>query len=164
MKNIFTPVLLAVFLFGCTPSPAPVVIQPPKTEVVQVIEYPVDLQLPLADPIITSRFGFRSDLKKGPMGGGDSIHMGLDLIPKNRKLIHAPILAAATGEVVIVYPPPSKKFRGHAVFGGCVQIKDDSGWRTKDGKIVWRYTLYGHMSDVWVTEGTQVKEIGRAHV
>jgi len=166
MKKLFITVMISLFLWGCTvtktvevsptPTPDPIAVQPP-TFIPQTIEMPLEFQLPMKDPIVTSRFGYRNDLKKGPMGGGDSIHMGLDMIPKNRKLIHAPILAAADGEVVIVYPPPSKKFKGHVVFGGCIQIKSDSGWRTKSGKIIWAYTLYGHMSDVWMTEGTMVK-------
>ena len=116
---------------------------------------------PIKDAQITSPFGYRTDAKvKGSKGGGDSIHMGLDLIPPKtatpKEVLNQKILAAEDGEVIVVYPPPSKKFRGHVLYGGCVQVRHLIG-QVGERKI-YAYTLYGHMKAVWVKEKMMIKK------
>jgi murein DD-endopeptidase MepM/ murein hydrolase activator NlpD len=118
----------------------------------------LSLDWPMKNPTITSQFGFRDDLKKGPQGGGDSIHFGIDLIPADKSWKRVPILAAEDGVVVVVYPAPNGYFKGHAVFGGCVQIQHDTGAVTASGKKVYVYTFYAHLKSVWVKEGQRVKK------
>ena len=127
---------------------------------------------PIPDALITSPFGYRNDvnpyaLRDGTSrGGGDSIHMGLDLIPKNAtaySVKHTQVLASEAGDVWIVFPPPGtpipntkRVFLGHPVFGGCVMLRHIVG-RYGD-RVIYAYTLYGHMREVWVSEGTKVKK------
>lgn len=135
----------------------------PVVEYVQVevptpFEGSLKLGWPITEHTVTSKYGFRNDLDAKNSGGGDSIHFGLDIIPKDRTKIHIPIMASEAGEVVTVYPPPSKKFRGHPVFGGCVQIKHDTGRKSASGKEIYLYTFYAHLSEVWVSEGQKIEK------
>ena len=119
----------------------------------------LDFALPIPNAKITSPFGYREDAKiPGSTGGGDSIHMGLDLIPPDgtseKELKRTKILASEEGEAIIVYPAPHGKYKGHSVYGGCVEIRHLAG--VVNGHNVYAYTLYGHMKDVWVVEGQKI--------
>jgi murein DD-endopeptidase MepM/ murein hydrolase activator NlpD len=116
----------------------------------------LSLQWPIEAHEVTSRFGYRDDVKNNA-GGGDSIHFGIDIIPSNHRLIHAPIKASEDGVVVVAYPAPGGKYRGHPVFGGCLQIRHDTGLKSGAGNEVYLYTFYAHLSEVWVKEGQIVK-------
>ena len=117
---------------------------------------------PIQNAVVTSAFGYRTDVKLGTdKGGADaSLHFGLDLIPASGtpyQINHTQVLAAEAGEVYIVYPPPGtpipgskRTFPGHVSFGGCVMIKHLVG--VFGEKNIYAYTLYGHMKEVWVSE------------
>ncbi len=148
--------LLIALLCSCTHETYRLVPQPILVE--HFVDKPVAvmgglaLDWPIKDHVVTSRQGWRNDLKKGPFGGGDSIHMGIDLVPKDRTKIHALILAAAPGKVVIVY----SKFLNQT-FGRCVQIQHDTGMKSADGKPIYLYTFYAHLSSVEVWKGKMVE-------
>ena len=168
MKKLLALLMIAIgtFAFGQTPDPFEISTGPafylPQVENPQIVMPNffgnIKFSDPMANASITSRFGYRSDIKIGPEGGGDSIHLGIDIIPKDFSYKHVQILSAADGVVVIVYPAPHGKYKGHIVFGGCVQIQHDTGMLSAAGKPVYAYTLYGHMKDVWVYEGQKVKQ------
>jgi murein DD-endopeptidase MepM/ murein hydrolase activator NlpD len=119
----------------------------------------LSLDWPIKDHQITSRYGWRNDLRKGPTGGGDSIHLGIDLVPKDKTKIHALIFASAPGKVVIVYNRVLNQ-----TFGRCAQIQHDTGMKSADGKTIYLYTFYAHLSEVDVSRGEVVERgqvIGR---
>lgn len=104
--------------------------------------------------------------RESVMGGGDdTVHLGVDLVPKaireNRRA-NAKTYAVADGEVITCYPPPGaigytkagKKFTfpGHPVYGGLLVIRH---W--DDKAKMYCYSLYGHLKEIWVSEGTMVK-------
>lgn len=106
---------------------------------------------------VTSLFGYRDDVKLPGFGGDDSaIHPAMDMIPKVGPYTRVAIKATADGEVVICYPAPGGKFRGHPAFGGCLLIRHLVG--TIDGQPFYAYSFYAHMKDVWVGEGTRVRQ------
>lgn len=120
-------------------------------------------QWPMANAKITSEFGYRANVKPGTpglVGGVDaSMHFGIDLIPAKAtaaEVKRIKILAAEDGVACIVYPAPNGYFKGHRIYGGCVMIRHLVG--TYAGKEIYAYTLYGHMKDVWVREGTVIKK------
>ncbi len=88
---------------------------------------------PLANPApMTSQFGWRVH----PISGNRRFHAGIDLgAPAG-----APIVAAATGRVVVA--------NWHGGYGKAVVIEHD-------GQL---QTLYGHMSEILVQEGQEVKQ------
>ena len=117
------------------------------------------IEWPIADARVTSVFGLRSNIRiQGKTGGGDSIHRGIDLIPPKfatvKQMKQWPILAAEVGVVSGVYPPPGGRFKGHPIYGGCVEIKHLVG--VIEGQSLYVYTFYGHMKEVWVRSGQQV--------
>ena len=98
---------------------------------------------------ISSGYGTREQVIKGMGGEEGDFHRGVDIVaPRGTR-----ILAASHGTVLMHYPPPSRKYKGHPVLGGMVVIKHPMGF----------YTIYGHMSQTFVSEGQPVKtgqEIG----
>ncbi len=96
--------------------------------------------------------GFR----KSPMGGlVDGLHRGEDMVP--REILEDPkanvaVAAVESGIVVTVYPPPGRRggvrYRGHPIYGGMVVIHHPQAGI---------YTLYGHLKDIWVSEGTRIE-------
>jgi len=88
---------------------------------------------------ITSGFGWRMS----PITGKVSFHAGLDIAG----VWNAKIIATADGVVKSCWPPPDHRWKGHPYLGGMVKIKHAGGFTT----------IYGHMSKVFVTEGTKIK-------
>ena len=157
MRYLSLLILLVGLTITTSATPAPA--GPPSAPPLVLGDLRFDWPIP--DAVITSPFGNRNDVKLPNLGGGDSIHMGLDMIPKNATAYqakHTQILASEAGEVWIVFPPPGtpvpgKKgvyFGGHPVFGGCVMLRHVAGGYK--GKNIYAYTLYGHMREVWVSE------------
>lgn len=105
---------------------------------------------PMQNHKVTSDFGYRDDIKlPGSSGGGDSIHLGVDIIPAEPTK-NPPILAMEDGEVVTSYPAPNGYYKGHKVYGGCVKLRHVIG--EIEGRKIYAYTLYAHMKQVWVSE------------
>lgn len=86
----------------------------------------------------SSQFG----LRRSPFNGRQSIHYGTDLIAYPNSLI----VAMKSGVVVVHYPPPDERFKGHDIFGGYIEILHDDG-----------LSSYGHMSNTFVYEGMSVR-------
>ncbi len=123
----------------------------------------LQFQWPMTNAKLSSDFGYRANVKPGTpglVGGVDtSMHFGIDLIPASgtaAEIRRTKILAAEDGVACIVYPAPNGYFKGHRIYGGCVMIRHLVG--TYAGKEIYAYTLYGHMKDVWVREGTVIKK------
>ncbi len=151
MKNL----LIVFLLCSCTQETIRLVPQP--ILVYRTVEVPRILDIgklswPIPDHVITSPKGKRSDLKKTATGGGDSLHDGIDLVPTDRSKIHALIQAAYSGTVFAAFTARHP----HKILGICVQIKSDLGWRWPDGSIVYVYTTYAHLSELWVGRGETV--------
>jgi murein DD-endopeptidase MepM/ murein hydrolase activator NlpD len=158
MRYLINIIFIAVLILTSCSEPTyklvpqqPVVIEKPVIEEVQVptLTGTLELDWPIKDHIITSPFGYRNDLKKSGIGGGDSIHPGVDIIPSDRTLIHALIHVAAPGKVMFVYTAKHP----HPVYGICAFIQHDSGMKWSNGKTVYLYTLYAHLSQLWVGRG-----------
>ena len=100
---------------------------------------------------ISSPVGFRL----APMGGlVDGLHRGEDLVPNailDDKKADVAVAAVESGIVTTVYPPPGRRdgirYRGHPIYGGMVVI-----YHPQAGI----YTLYGHLKDIWVSEGMHI--------
>jgi murein DD-endopeptidase MepM/ murein hydrolase activator NlpD len=107
---------------------------------------------------ITSPYGYRDDVKLPDAGGAeDSIHFAIDMIPKSGDMSKIRVNAAEDGVAVNVYPAPDgRKFRGNRVFGGCVELRHI--FAIVNGRIIYAYTFYAHMKEVWVKEGQIVKQ------
>jgi murein DD-endopeptidase MepM/ murein hydrolase activator NlpD len=88
------------------------------------------LSSPLADPTITSTFGYRTH----PIFGDRRLHTGLDF----RASSGTPIMASRSGEVIFA------GWRGG--YGNCTIIDHGGGLAT----------LYAHQSEIRVTEGDEV--------
>jgi len=87
---------------------------------------------------MTSAFGVR----KSPFNGENSIHYGTDYAaPKG-----AEIQAVKDGVVVTHWPAPDGYYKGHAVYGGFIEILHDDG-----------ISRYAHMSRTFVHEGHSVE-------
>jgi murein DD-endopeptidase MepM/ murein hydrolase activator NlpD len=111
-----------------------------------MLEFPKFINPVKADSYVSSAFGLRGVVVKG-MGGEDGdFHRGIDLVVNGRKQVE--IVAAADGAVVMHYPPPAGRFRGHPVFGGLVVIHH--------GNTI--HTVYGHLSETFVKERQYVKQ------
>ena len=148
---------LAFLIISCTPQiqmvpTAPIVIFRTVEVPSPILDIP-KLSWPIADHVITSGYGKRSDLKKTQTGGGDSLHDGVDIIPKDATKIHAMIHAAADGIVFAVFGPRHP----HSVYGICVVIQSNTGLKWQDGTPVMIYTRYAHLSELWVSRGDVVK-------
>lgn len=161
MKKLY--LLCALVLLGIStlsPSPTKPVVAPEPSALPVMGQLRFDW--PIQNAVVTSAFGYRTDVKLGTdKGGADaSLHFGLDLIPAAGtpyQIKRTQVFAAETGEVYVVYPPPGtpipgskKTFPGHISFGGCVMIKHLVG--IFGGKDIYAYTLYGHMKEVWISE------------
>jgi murein DD-endopeptidase MepM/ murein hydrolase activator NlpD len=149
LKKFIAVLILSIATIACTPAQS--------VQLGLLGDLRFDLPIPNAQ--VSSPNGFRTDVKiPGRIGGGDSIHMGLDLIPAaNRtasQVKNTQVLAAEKGKVITVYPPPGGKYRGHVVYGGCVVVRHLVG--VYYGKSVYADTLYGHLKAVWVKEGQEV--------
>ena len=161
MKSISLAILI-IFL-GVTTSAVPLPSSPQTSLSLGALRF----DWPISDAIITSPFGYRNDVSLVlGRGGGDSIHLGLDLIPAKAtrySVEHTKIFASEAGEAWVVFPPPGtpipgskRTFAGHPVFGGCVLIRHLVGHY--GNRSIYAYTLYGHMREVWITEKTTVKK------
>ena len=111
------------------------------------------LSWPIPEHVVTSPKGKRSDLKRTATGGGDSLHNGIDIVPSDRSKIHSLIQASYDGTVVATFTArhPNK------TYGICTVIKSDLGWRWPDGSVVYIYTTYAHLSELWVGQGETVE-------
>lgn len=88
--------------------------------------------------LITSRFGFRVDPVTGKQG---AFHAGIDIgVP-----VGTPLYAIADGVVEIAV---GNRTHSKTSYGNYVKIRHEDG----------NYTLYGHMNDVYVKVGQQVKQ------
>jgi murein DD-endopeptidase MepM/ murein hydrolase activator NlpD len=113
---------------------------------------------PIKSFVISSELLFRVDPFSNDKGGNeDSIHRGIDIVPKEiekNKKANVAVSATEAGTVFVVYPPPGYvgksgvKFKGHPIYGGLVVISHGEGC----------YSLYGHMKEVWVYEGMKVQQ------
>ena len=101
----------------------------------------MELLPPMESYWISSGSGYRTD----PMGGKEEsqLHKGLDLVGPH----HTPVKAAAAGVVVEHWPAPNGYFRGHPIYGGMIVIDHLNG----------TFTLYGHLSTTYVSEGDRVE-------
>ena len=101
----------------------------------------MELLPPMESYWISSGSGYRTD----PMGGKEEsqLHKGLDLVGPH----HTPVKAAAAGVVVEHWPAPNGYFRGHPIYGGLIVIDHLNG----------TFTLYGHLSTTYVSEGDRVE-------
>lgn len=101
---------------------------------------------------VSSPVGPRGVIIRGIGGDDGDFHRGIDLVAPR----HTKVKAAASGRVSLHYPPPSKNWKGHPVFGGLIVLDHGRGI----------YTLYGHLGKSNVTEGqwidceTVIGEIG----
>ena len=101
--------------------------------------------LPIKEPFrVSSQFGLRGVVIPGMGGDEGDFHRGTDLVTT----ANAKVYASASGYVIMHYPPPNKYFKGHPVFGGVIVIAHASGL----------YSLYGHLSKSYVTEGEYIKQ------
>jgi murein DD-endopeptidase MepM/ murein hydrolase activator NlpD len=91
---------------------------------------------------ISSEFGFRVVKFQGEADA--DIHKGIDLVAKKG----TPIKSSADGVVVVHYPPPGGKWKGHPTYGGCIVIDHGGGLNT----------LYAHLSQTWVGGKQKVKQ------
>ena len=101
----------------------------------------VDFSPPMDEFEVSSKFGFRVD----PLGNQEKdfdLHKGLDLVGSK----NSQIKAVQDGIVVVHFPPPYKKFKGHPIYGGLVIIDHGNGL----------YTLYAHMKETYVQERQRV--------
>ena len=101
----------------------------------------VDFSPPMDDFGVSSKFGFRVD----PMGNQEKdfdLHKGVDLVGKK----NAQIKSVQDGVVVVHFPPPYKRFKGHPIYGGLIIIDHGNGL----------YTLYAHMKTTYVQEKQRV--------
>lgn len=101
----------------------------------------VDFSPPMDDFEVSSKFGFRVD----PMGNQEKdfdLHKGVDLVGKE----NAQIKSVQDGVVVVHFPPPYKRFKGHPIYGGLIIIDHGNGL----------YTLYAHMKTTYVQEKQRV--------
>jgi len=93
---------------------------------------------------VSSHYGTRKQVIKGMGGEEGDFHRGVDLVaPRGTR-----ILAAASGTVLMHYPPPSRVYKGHPVFGGMIVLRHPHGF----------YTVYGHMSQTFVREGQAIEQ------
>jgi murein DD-endopeptidase MepM/ murein hydrolase activator NlpD len=74
----------------------------------------------------------------------EGFHRGLDLVALPKSIVYA----IADGEVILSYPAPHGKYKGHPIYGGFVVIKHEYNL----------YSLYGHLNDVWVAGKTKIKQ------
>lgn len=93
---------------------------------------------------ISSDFGIRKQIIKGIGGEEGDFHRGIDIVAK----AGSKIIASASGNVHLHYPPPNGRFRGHPVFGGMVVLNHGNGI----------YTLYGHLSKTYIKEGMYIQK------
>jgi murein DD-endopeptidase MepM/ murein hydrolase activator NlpD len=116
-------------------APIPTVQARSITATTRLSSYGLDSSFvyPLANPAPqTSRFGWRVH----PISGNRRFHAGIDLgAPAG-----APIVAAATGRVVVA--------NWHGGYGKTVVIEHN-------GQL---QTLYGHMSEIFVQEGQEIRQ------
>jgi murein DD-endopeptidase MepM/ murein hydrolase activator NlpD len=91
----------------------------------------------------SSKFGNREVIVKGIGGEQGDFHRGIDLIVTDK---NNQVLAASDGIVELHYPPPSKKFKGHPIFGGMIVLRHGKGI----------FTVYGHMKQTFVHTGEYV--------
>ena len=88
--------------------------------------------------------------------GGNNNHKGIDIVGrKDGQSIMCPIIAHTEGEVVWVQTGQKNNLnaKGNLTYGNAVKIKHSDGY----------YTLYAHLSKVYVSKGQHVKtgqEIG----
>ncbi len=93
---------------------------------------------------ISSDFGIRKQIIKGIGGEEGDFHRGIDIVAVEG----SKIIASASGNVHLHYPPPNGFFKGHPVFGGLIVI--DHGNNI--------YSLYGHLSKSYVKENQYIKQ------
>jgi murein DD-endopeptidase MepM/ murein hydrolase activator NlpD len=105
---------------------------------------PKPYSLPLEQLWISSGTGYRQD----PLGGVDAeekLHDGIDLAAREG----TPVYAVMSGVVVTHYvPPDGKKWKGHPVYGGMLEIESEPG-------LLWRF---GHLKTTLVHEDDFVKQ------
>lgn len=92
---------------------------------------------------ISSGYGYRDVVVKGIGGEEGDFHRGIDVVASE----DSKIVAASSGIVYIHYPPPSKWYKGHPVFGGFIVIKHTD----------FVFSLYGHMDKTYVKVGQFVQ-------
>lgn len=88
---------------------------------------------------ISSNVGNRDVIVEGLGGEDGDFHRGIDVVAPEG----TPIRASRGGNVYLHYPPPTKYYKGHPVFGGMIVLYHGSG----------TYTLYGHLSKSYVKLG-----------
>ncbi|HTM96133.1 MAG TPA: M23 family metallopeptidase [Croceibacterium sp.] len=99
-------------------------------EEAEPLQMPRRVEIPLAMPLLSSRYGYRPD----PLGGGRRFHAGIDIPGPTG----APVLASAAGVVT---------FAGIAGgYGRMVEIDHGAGLRTR----------YAHLSRLLVAPGMQI--------
>lgn len=138
---LFT-ILLIIVAFTLPPPERP---KPVPIATTALLEIPL-LIFPVDGPYrISSRFGNREVIIPGVGGEEGDFHRGVDIVPKTK---NAKVLAAGDGVVVLHYPPPSRYYKGHPVFGGMIVMQHSNG-------VV---TVYGHMKNTFVTEGQYIRQ------
>lgn len=98
---------------------------------------------------ISSSVGNRKVIVEGLGGEDGDFHRGIDIVAPEG----SSIIASKGGIVYLHYPPPTRYYKGHPVFGGLVVLYHGNGV----------YTNYGHLSKSFVRIGqfvAQGEEIG----
>lgn len=89
---------------------------------------------------ISSPFGYRED----GFGGKKGFHNAIDLaFPEG-----TPVYATQSGYITDHWPAPDGYWKGHEIYGGCINIISPDGWST----------FYGHLSKTYVREGDWIQK------
>lgn len=126
--------------------------QKPK-EIKQEIIIPTtqEITIPLFIPPLKN-YRISSGLGDRKLFDETKLHEGYDLIAPKGAIVYS----VADGEVIISYPAPGVPvygkpgviYGGHPIYGGLLVIKHEYGM----------YSVYAHLSQVWICGKTKVKQ------